>query len=242
MAKNANCAISDSVLCKWIDKDCNNCHIRDIKHDEDVRKALTDFEVTMSLLPEDIDELQGDECQFCKGEKGKRAGFALFDLGHSEPKSEAGIFFGLGKKVRRRVGSLIPLSISVCSDCRRAFRFSEIIKWIGAVAFLAISIAIITIPAVSASVQQEISLAIVAAATLIGYLAGRMLSKAYVKVKSGKMHFHIFDIPVCARMRDLGWFIVQDDTPVTRFLFTKKSHTRKMDDLRAEKEAEEAPV
>lgn len=238
MAKNSDCIISDSTLCKWMGKDCSDCQILRLKSEEEVKKALSDFEVTLSLLPEDIDELQGDECQFCKDHPGKRARYALVDLANTEPKSQTGMFFGLGKKVTRRVGSLMPMSISICRDCRKAFLFTDLIKWIASIGLLAIAIAVLAIPGVGSSLNQEISLLIAAAAAVIGYFAGRVISAAYIKAKSASVRFSIFEIPIVAKMRDLGWFTLLDDNGVTKLLFSRKSRTHSVKELRA-KEAQQ---
>jgi hypothetical protein len=234
MAKNPDCVISDSVLCRFIDKDCSECHITRTKGDDDRKKALADFEVTISLLPPDIDEVQGDECQFCKENPRKRYRYALVDLGNSEPKSETGMFFGIGKKIRRRIGSLMPMSISICRDCRRAFILSDIIKWIVALALVAVAVGILVIPSIGSSLNQGISLLILAAVALLGYLLGKAASAGYVKSKSGRVRFNVFEIPVLKKMQDLGWFVVQDDSPVTRLIFSRKSQMRKMEDMIAQ--------
>ncbi len=233
MAKNEKCAASDSALCRWIGKDCGECHIRSVKHDDEVKKLTQDFEVTMSLLPDDIDDLMGQDCQLCKGERRPRSGYALIDLAHQEPKSETGMFFGLGKKVRRKVGSLMPLSISVCGKCRKILRISELLKWISAAVFLAIAIAALAIPGLRA-LGEGILFAMVAAGVLLGYLAGKAVSAAYVKAKSKDVRFNVFEIPICAKMQDAGWFTMQDDTPVTRYIFSRRPHMKAVKNIRAD--------
>ncbi len=199
MAKNIKCAISDSSLCRWIGKDCTECHINSIKHDDDIKKALESFEVTLSLLPEDIDELLGEECQFCKGEKRKRAGYALADLAHAEPKTETGMFFGLGKKIRRKVGSIMPLSISICAECRRALRVPDIIKWMTPVLFLAAAVIVLAMPSITKGMGGGMLLAVLAGVLLVGYLIGKAAAGAYMRSKSSKTRFNVFEIPICSR-------------------------------------------
>ncbi len=235
MAKNDDCVITDSALCKWIDKDCRECYIRGLKGDDNKTKALEDFQVTISMLPEDFDDLQGEECQFCKGEPKKRAGYALADLAHSEPKHETGMFFGFGKKVRRRIGSLMPLSISICHDCRRSYRLSEAIKWLVSVVFIAAALIIVTLTPVGAGLNEAILFGIIILVAGIGYFTGRLLSDFYVKSKSKTTRFDIFEIPICATMQDNGWFAMQDNQ---RLVFTKKSHTKKLQDIIAEQKSE----
>lgn len=231
MAKNENCAVTDSSLCKWMNKDCSVCQIAAFKSADDAKKALEDFEITLSMLPDDFDELQGEECQLCKGEKGKRAKYALVDLGHEEPKSEVGMFFGFGKKVRRKIGSLMPLSISVCKKCMAAFRNAELIKWGTALAVTALSIIVLTVTPLSAIGQGYVILAITAMAFL-GYGIGRLAAQSYIKARSKDVRFNVFEIPVCEKMKGMGWFTVQDDTPVTRYIFSRKPMTKKLSNVK----------
>ena len=233
--KNEDCVISDSVVCKWMNRDCESCYINSLKHDDDAKKALADFEVTLSLLPDNFDELQGDECVFCKGEKKKQDGFAVIDMAHREPKSERGMFFGIGKKVRQRIGSLMPVSISICKECRRAFWMIDIIKWVAFVVVLAIGIGLMAIPSFYdpiSSANEAIPFAVIIVAGVIGYVLGRVFSDIYVKIKSKDVCFNIFEIPICADMQKIGWFSVQEDEGITRFVFSKKSHTKKIADLK----------
>lgn len=234
MAKNDNCAASDSALCRWIGKDCGECQMSGFKGDDAVKKASEDFKVTVSLLPEDFDELQGDYCQFCKSRKRERAGYALADLGHAEPKNETGMFFGLGKKIRRRVGSIFPLSISICRECRRALRLADGIKWLCAVVVMAAAILVLTVSPLKDTVNEAVLLIIMAAALLLAYMAGKAASAAYVRAKSKDTRFNMFDIPICARMKEAGWFTIQDETPVTRLVFSAKSHTRSIKSITGE--------
>jgi len=237
--KNEKCVISDSALCKWLDKECAECYINDIKKEDEAEKALEIFEVMMSLLPESFDDLQSEECCFCTGEKNKRAGYANISLGHSEPEHKKGMFFGIGKKVRQRIGSLMPLSISICKECRRSFRMIEALKWIGIIVFMAVAIILIVIPSVGTAitnVSPALPYGVLIAGALIGYIVGKLAASGYMKAQSRRMVFNVFDVPVCDEMERRGWFVLQDDGPVTRFLFSKKSKVKKLADIRKKDE------
>lgn len=229
MPKNDKCAVTDSDICKWINKDCSECYLKGINDDSDKKKMLEDFEVTLSLLPDDIDSLQGDECSFCKGEPGKRSCYATVDLAHIEPEHKRGLFFGMGKKVRQKIGSLLPVSISICGECRRNLRMAETLKWLMILLFGGIGFGICFIPAVSTN--QILPYAVLLGGILVGYIAGKIFSAIYVDKKSAKTRFNVFDIPVCAEMRERGWFTVQDEGPVTRFVFSKKPMIKRLRDV-----------
>ena len=239
MPKNAQCHVSDTELCRWLDKDCGDCYISGLKHKDDSEKLLSDFRVTLSLLPDDFDTLQGDKCCFCKIEPQKpRAGYAIVDLAHQEPEHTKGMFFGLGKKVRQRIGSLMPVSIAICKDCRRAVLMADYLKWMVTAAFVAVSIGLCFIPAINA--VPALPYGVVIAGFLAGYLVSKLASAAYVKAKSKETAFNVFEIPVCRKMEQNGWFTMQDTGPVTRFIMSKKSFTKKIAGLcDAEPEAAE---
>jgi len=234
MAKNESCPITDSVLCKWLDKDCKDCYINTLKKSDEPKEMLKNFEVTLSLLPSGFDELQSDECAFCKGKKNPRAGYAIVDLAHSEPASMKGMFFGFGKKVRQRIGSMMPVSISICKQCRTAFRLVETFKWLGIVVLGGISIGLLVIPSIGEAVSgisQALPIGVVLVAAAAGYFLGKLAAAVYMKAQSQRMAFNVFDIPTAAELKRLGWFTIQDDGDVTRLLFANKPFTRKLSDI-----------
>jgi hypothetical protein len=229
MPKNEKCVVTDSVICKWIDKDCKDCYLKEMKDDSDTMKVLENFQVTLSLLPDEFDSLQSQVCSFCQGEPNKRACYATIDLAHKDPEQKRGMFFGMGKRVRQRIGSLLPVSISICSECRRNFRTAESLKWLMILVFGGIGLGLCFIPGINSS--QIMPYVVMLAGILVGYVAGKILSAAYVDKKSAKTRFNVFDIPVCAQMRDNGWFPVQDEGPVTRYIFTKKPMMKRLCDV-----------
>ena len=242
MAKNDKCPISDSVLCKWLGKDCGDCYIRSMKDDDDALQMLQNFEVTLSLLPDDFDELQSEECQFCIGKKNEQAGYAIIDLGHNEPEHKKGMFFGIGKKVRQRIGSLMPVSISICKECRRTLRMVEIIKWLSVVVFFAIATLLVALPGTGQAIQNASEImpyGIIIVGVLLGYILGRVASDAYKKAKMKTTRFHVFDIPVCDNMRRNGWFTIENNEGDSRFIFSSKSHTKRMAHIKDEQSGSE---
>lgn len=246
MPKNAQCQATDTEICRWINKECDDCYINGVKHKDDIERAVNDFRVTLSLLPEDFDSLQGEECCFCAGDvKKPRAGYAIIDLGHSEPEARKGMFFGLGKKVRVKIGSLMPVSISVCKDCRRALRMVDYIKWIVVAAFIGLAVGLCFIPAINSI--PALPYGVVIAGFFVGYIVSRVASDAYMKRKSKKTLFNVFDIPVCREMQEAGWFTIQDAGPTTRFIMSRKSYTKKISGLKdaeagASEEIENTPA
>ncbi len=236
MAKNENCVVTDTSICKWIDKDCSECYIGGMKNEDDRKDALNNFEVMLSLLPDNFDDLSGEKCALCRKDPRPRAGYALIDLGHKDPESKRGMFFGIGKKVRRRIGSLVPMNISICKECRSALRMFEAIKWLSIAVFAAVGIVIVTAPGINLGFEVSSSVytyIIVIGGGVVGYLAGKLFSKQFIKAKSRQMYTNIFEMPICADMQERGWFLVQENNgDVTRYIFSRKPMLRKIGDLK----------
>ena len=88
-----HCPISDSELCDWLGKKgCYQCYISTLKTETQKTDALERWKVTLSYLPDNIDDLHtSDECQFCKDEKPEKAQYyATFEMAHPEPYAEKG--------------------------------------------------------------------------------------------------------------------------------------------------------
>jgi len=229
MAKNEKCNITDSELCKWLEKECADCFINSMKDKSDAENALENFKVTLSLLPENIDDLLGEDCCFCVEDKQKRNGYAIIDMGHSEPENKRGMFFGLGKKVRQRIGSLMPFSISICRRCKSNFKKLEALKWVSLVLFIGIAVGLCFIPEINA--VPALPYGVILIGGIIGYIAGKALSQFFLNAKSRQTYFNVFEIPVCAQLQEKGWFTVQDNNRVTHFLFSKKPMMKKVSEL-----------
>lgn len=239
MQKNENCSISDSILCKWINKDCKKCFVVIMRKEDQAVKLLDDFKVTLSMLPEDFDELQGDCCQFCKGEKGRRFGYIIADMAHTEPKSITGMFFGFGKKIRRKVGSYLVTSISICRSCRKTMLLTELLRWIPAIVAFGIAATFVSLPSTGSSLDELTTLGILALSILAGYIAGALISRLYADRKKKNTRFDVFEIPICAKMKETGWFTMQDGT---RYIFSKKPQTRRIIDISETKVRAEEPL
>ncbi len=223
--KNTQCTIKDSALCNWVHKeDCANCYVMELSNDEQA-DALKRWEVTQSLLPDDVDALhQSETCLFCVKDPLPRSCYATLDIANPEPESKKGMFFGIGKKVRSRIGSLIPLAISCCSRCRKVFFMADAIRYTTPLVFLVIGILLTLIPPVHSLLNAAgalMSTLFVVAMFLIGILAGRVFFNLYVKNKGREVRLNVFDIPIVAKMQDMGWFLLEGEGPVTKLIFSK---------------------
>ena len=122
-----NCPIQDRELCKFLGSEgCEKCGINQLGRKQDPVAYADTWDVTLSLIPDDIDEVHTtEECCFCKGKKNAKAGYEMLCLKHKEPVHMKGIFFGFGMKVPGEVGSIVDIPIAVCQKCRRTFRPAE---------------------------------------------------------------------------------------------------------------------
>lgn len=223
--KNTQCTIRDSALCKWVDKaDCANCYVMELSNDEQA-DALKRWEVTQSLLPDNVDDLhQSETCHFCVKDPLPRSCYATLDIANPEPEAKKGMFFGIGKKVRSRIGSLLPLAISCCSRCRKAFLMADVIRYATPLVFLIIGIILMMIPPIYSfmnSLGALVSTLFVVVMFLAGILAGRIFFTMYVKNKSREVRFNVFDIPIVSKMQDMGWFMLEGEGPVSKLIFSK---------------------
>lgn len=223
--KNTKCDIRDSSLCQWLNKqDCQNCYIMELA-DKEQAEALQRWEVTQSLLPDNVDELnQSETCHFCVDNPLPRTYYATLDLANPEPESTKGMFFGIGKKVRSRIGSLLPIAISCCSRCRKAYLMADLIKYLTPFVFLAIGVLLAMIPPIAALLQSMggfVSTLFIIGMFLIGLLVGKMLFTLYINKKGSEVRFNVFDIPIVSKMQDMGWFLLENDGIMTKLIFTK---------------------
>ncbi len=227
-----DCEIAGSNLCYWLDKSgCHDCYLAGKKKEERER-AAANWEVTLSLLPKDVDALhERSECQFCKDEPRPADGYAMVEMAHPEPYYEKGMFFGIGKKVRTPVGSLVSLQMSVCPTCRKAFRMGDVWQLGVFLGMLALSLVLIMIPSIylaMASVNVLIPIAFVVVMTVAGYLLGKNLSMAHWRKIKHKVKVNLAEIPEVEEMLGKGWFFFQINNGMPRVFFNKKKNYERL--------------
>ncbi len=220
------CVIADSDLCNWLDrKGCYHCYISTLKGDEEKKAAMERWETTLSYIPENIDELHtSDDCPFCKGQPKKIDGYASFEMAHPEPYSAKGMFFGIGKKVRTPVGSLVTLQAGICDDCKKAFRKMDILHLGVFFGFLVASFVLLLIPGFATPMANLFALLpvlFVALMALAGYFLGKQLGMNSLKKASKTVHVDVAEIPLIRQMINNGWFFFQMTNGMPRIYFKK---------------------
>ena len=194
--------------------------------DQEIKEAIAAWAITKTLIPKAYDEVSvSNTCYFCKGEPEETTAYANIMLAHEEPITYKKTLFSLGKKnLRAQIGSLLPMSIPVCSRCRRVFKLITAIKWLTAAACTAagygIWVLIDKLGFLGDKASPIFYLVIVLAAGF-GYFLGKVVSVAYAKRQSERVHLDIFEIDILADMKEKGWFLLQDNSTSSALVFKK---------------------
>lgn len=218
---NPNCELSGTKYCAMLNMHtCAACTVRDSANKAEI---IADLDLVETLLPEGgIARLfESKDCQFCKTEvKGKRRGYAILDMAHPEPKRVQKWLFG---SRTARIGTMIPLQMSVCPKCRRRFLLMEYLPVVipvvvGFVALIVVSMDSVRNPLVNLSMFAPFGAWIVA--TLVGVIAGKLLTDGLERSWSKEMETNVMRHPVIVEMVNKGW------TPITaksrtKLLFSK---------------------
>lgn len=231
-----DCVISNSELCHWLaaKAGCDNCYIKSLKSDEQRTESLAKWKETLALIPDGLSTLyNSDECQFCKGEKNKSDGFANIEMAHPEPYYEKGMFFGIGKKVRTPVGSLLPIQASVCAKCRKKMIFADYTPIFFILAFLAAAIIVLIIPSAAQAMSEAMELLpviFILCMLAAGYFIGKVVHKWYAKKISSDVKIDVSEIPIIKQMLNEGWFFFQTNDDIAKISFSKHRHYDRIKD------------
>ena len=218
---NPNCELSGTDYCRLLNMHtCAACTIRDSENKADIK---ADIDLYETLLPEGgVARLfQSRECQFCKTPvKGRRRGYAIIDMAHPEPRRVQKWLLG---KRTARIGTMIPMQMAVCSKCRSRFLSLEYLPMVVPVVFGIAALFVFTMDAVKGPLVDISMFAPFGAwivATLLGVIAGKLLTDGLERSWSKEMETNVMRHPVIAEMVNKGW------TPITaksrtKLLFSK---------------------
>ena len=223
---NPNCELSGTKYCAMLNMHtCAACTVRDAENKAEI---ISDLDLYETLLPQGgIARLfESPECQFCTTpEKGKRRGYAILDMAHPEPRRVQKWLFG---KRMSRIGTMVPVQMSVCPKCRRRFLALEYMTMaipviIGILALIVLSMDSVRIPLVDLSMFAPFGAWILC--VLIGAIAGKLITDGLQRAWSKEMVTDVLRHPVIAEMINMGW------TPITaksrtKLLFSKSRLAR----------------
>ena len=218
---NPNCKLSQTRYCQTLNmRSCSVCTVRDA---DDMDEIMKDIDLYETLLPEGgIAQLfESRECQFCKPpQKGTRSGYAILDMAHPEPRRVQKWIFG---KRTARIGTMVPVQISVCKKCRSRFLALEYLPilipvMIGLIALFAVSAD--PLKTTLANILLFMPFGVWLGCVLIGALAGKLVTDGLAKTWDKDMVTDVMQHPVIAAMTEKGWVPITAKSR-TKLLFSK---------------------
>lgn len=208
--KNQIC--KDTQLCDWFNKEsCDNCILKTMS-EKDKKNTLEDFNVTLSNLPDNIDDIFGEECQFCIESPKKRECYAKVNIVHPEPYSERALF-GIGPKTKSLFGSILQLDMSCCSACQSILKKYAFLKRLTAMISLAAYILFLVILFATGIIRQngvEWAMLILVGFAVLAVIASEIVSRAYINKNQPYIRSDIFKIPMMEELYKMGWSIFED--------------------------------
>ncbi len=221
---NRNCPLWGTQTCARLNmRACGGCPAED-KDPRECDAIREDVDLLFSLLPEEgVHSLFTSEtCTLCKGEqKGRRESFALFDMGHADPRPQK-------KKLSlfrsKTYGFVIPLQFGCCKDCRRRFQLLSWLPMLTAIVLMGGTLLIVAQEPVAQSLRnvwRGLPLVVMALAAVVSYVLGKVLVKTLRDRFNQKTCMDLKDHPMVQRMTGLGWeAVVEGKYPQP--VFTRK--------------------
>ena len=209
MAKytRTDCPLYGGEYCKKLNmKSCRTCTVTN----DNAAGIKADIDAIESLMPEGgmARFFEGEECVLCKGERKNRADcYAMADIGHPEPKREGRNAIGL--KTKLRIGSMLPVQLSCCSNCRKKHNAAS-----NREAAVTLTVAIIMLAVLNFTPTAEAIAAIGSYMPLLlfvivvggTWLIGRASRKNMIKKFSETTCMDIFEVPGLDEFKAKGWF------------------------------------
>ena len=226
-----HCPIEGRELCKFLGSEgCENCRISELGKKVDPQEFADNWDITLSLLPDDIDILHTtDTCRFCKGVPEKKIGYEYICLKHKQPIHKKGTFFGWGTKVDSDVGSLIDMPVTVCKKCRTRLMLDKYMTLIGAGVGIFLGVGVLLIPGIESklsSISWVMPLLVFLFIAVLGYVVSFFMRKHLRSSFSSQMHIDPLTIPQISRMILLDWKPMQANKKGEPVLCFKKRKLR----------------
>lgn len=222
---NTECALYGSRYCDMLHMEsCESCTVR--KDAGRAEQLKSELDVTASLMPEQgIHGLfDTDTCMLCKGEPGKQAWYADADIANPEPRHEQRNVIGI--KTVARTGSLVPLQIACCKDCRRRILRIEYLPTclvLGVCALMLLLLSIRPLRESLMAVAMMLPFLLFVGAAAIAGVAAFFLRKRLIADAEDKTWLRLFEIPALAGMRERDWFELNvGKGGISRYVFAKK--------------------
>jgi len=225
--RKGDCLIKNTELCTMMGQKCEKCEVRRMKPPMQ-EKLLNTYETILTLLPEGgVSSLKNSKhCMLCKdGTAREKTCYAIFEMGHEEPKSMKRSVIGI--KVRQRIGSLLTLAVASCTRCRMLYLLRDWLGFIAAAVFFATGVLGLAL----AGFREAISTAYegmpyiwLGGFVVLGIIAGYLTKYLFSKAISGKVCLDLYELAQIKKMRDKGWFMLSEmeERGKQSVIFTKK--------------------
>ena len=205
---NRNCPLWGSETCARLNmRACRSCPAadKDVRECDDIRD---DVDTLYGLLPEEgIASLFMEErCTLCRGEnRGERESFALFDMGHADPRARR-------KKLslfrNKTFGFVVPLQFACCKDCRRRYQLLNWLPMLVTILILGIALLIVIREPVAQSLRnvwRGLPLLVMFLAAGASYLLGKVLARVLRARFNERTYMDLRDHPLVQRMLAMDW-------------------------------------
>lgn len=220
---NTSCPLYGTKYCRALNMEsCGKCIVTEDK----AADIMKDIDAVLDMLPEGgiYSFFSTDVCMFCKGDrKNKASCYAMTDLGNPEPRHEKRNV--LGMKVKTMVGSILPLQLSCCKECRSRYNAVSnrhiTVPLVIAIAMLGL-LNYKPIGEAIANVNMALPLILFVAAVGGSWLICRMTRKSLIKKHSEFTWLNVMDIPGVKELAEKNWFELNPNKGVSRLIFSKE--------------------
>ncbi len=226
LPQDPNCPLLGTRYCRMLNmRACDKCAVRGSTDAEAVKRDLDAYE---QLLPSGgVAKLfQTKECRFCRTlKKGRRSGYAIMDMAHPAPQSAQR--WAEGKRIRA-TGTMIPLQMSICHDCRSRFLQAEYIPILVPLLISAVSLILCAAGPIHGFLAARAAILPFAAWTLVSLgaiLLGCRMRKRLVHKFDLYTRMDVMEDPVVVEMLQKGWVPIGKRTG-SRLLFSKSRMAR----------------
>ena len=227
---NPDCELFETETCAALNmRSCKACPVLG----GEAESIEDDVALFTSLLPEGglAPLFESESCQLCKGEKGKASGFAILDMGHSEPVHlQKRSFLGFTTSSARNgtrspaTGFMVPLQFASCRACRRRLLFLDYLPLLCATLLTAVAVAVAvgdTAAMQLRAIHPMLPLFLVGGGLLLGYLAGLLTKALLARRYNKRMYVDALTHPVAVAMKEKGWFPIMGQGR-GKLIFAKK--------------------
>ena len=205
-----SCALYGTEACRVLNaENCSECAVGSMSADKQEKTKRALERLIEAAHPEELESLySGDACRFCRKEAEKAGGVALIDLTKRDPEGDWTI--GLGKK---RIGfkgadMILPLQISCCKKCRRAYRLYDYLPTAVGLAVVAAGLIIATnsyVYKAAYTAAQWLPAAIVLGSVAAAIIIGLALKAALGASLKKRMHTDVAELPEIKTLMDNGF-------------------------------------